>query len=141
MDQKCLIWLFLVKNLKKLLSCFKSTPSSLINCKVSYKNKQLKIETKMNYFGYFWTRILKNYCHISNHHFQTWLIRNSCKKIKIAKNCKKNVLFVYFWSRTWKNYCHILNRHPQIWLLAKFHKKTKRAKNWIKKAVFFVFLV
>ena len=38
-DQKCLIWVSLGKNFKKLLSYLKSAPSNLSNCKILRKNK------------------------------------------------------------------------------------------------------
>ena len=38
-DQKCLIWVFLGKSFKKLLSYLKLAPSNLANCKTLRKNK------------------------------------------------------------------------------------------------------
>ena len=38
-NQKYLIWVFLGKNLKKLLSYLKLAPSNLSNCKILQKNK------------------------------------------------------------------------------------------------------
>ena len=59
--QKCLIWVFLTKNglfwyfwaliLKKLLSCLKSAPSNLWNCKNSRKNKKINLWQKMADLG------------------------------------------------------------------------------------------
>ena len=49
--QKCLIWVFFGQNLKVLFSYLKSI----------YKS-----ETKYALFGYFWSGVLKSYCHIRN---------------------------------------------------------------------------
>ena len=38
-DQKYLIWVFLDWNLKTILSCLKSAPSNLSDCKISRKNE------------------------------------------------------------------------------------------------------
>ena len=53
----------------------------------------------MPYFGYFGTRILKNYCHTLNYHLRTRLIQKSRKKMKIPRNWKKNFFFEYFSAR------------------------------------------
>ena len=50
----------------------------------------LKSETKSALFGYFWARILKNYCHIGNQHPQISLIANFREKTKMPKFGNKN---------------------------------------------------
>ena len=41
--------------------------------------------TKIALFGYFWTRILENYCHISCHNSQICLIAKFHGKTKISR--------------------------------------------------------
>ena len=51
----------------KILSNLKSVPFNLSTCKIlPEKQKCLNLKPKMPYFslGYFWARILKNYCDI-----------------------------------------------------------------------------
>ena len=57
-------------------------------------------------FEYFWTRSLKNYCHIWNQHPQICLTAKFCEK-KCLNLGQKNVLFAYFWAKILKNYRHI----------------------------------
>ena len=42
-----------------------------------------KLWTKTALFGYFWDRILKSYCHISNHHPQICQFAKFREKIKM----------------------------------------------------------
>ena len=48
---KCLIWLFLGYDFKKLLPYLTSTPSNLSTWKISRKNKMAKFGTNLPYFG------------------------------------------------------------------------------------------
>ena len=52
---RSLSWVFLGKNLKKLLSYSKSKPLNLSNCKILLKTILCKFETKHGLFEYFWT--------------------------------------------------------------------------------------
>ena len=72
-----------------------------------------KFGTKHTVFGYFWAKILKNYCHNCYPHPQICLNAKFCKKTKMPKFGTKNVLFGYFWTRILKQYCHICNQYLQ----------------------------
>ena len=85
--QKCVSWnenaffgYLFAKFWKKLLSCFKSAPSNLSNCKIFWRNENTYILDKNGLFQYFSPTIFKNYCHISNHHPQICLIPKFCEK-------------------------------------------------------------
>ena len=117
------------------------------------KQIMLKFGIKNALFGYFWARILTNYCHIWNHHPQICQIakfllkrkmlkfgvifeistlkfvqlQNFAKKRKIFKFGTKDALFGYFWARILTNYCHNWNQHPQICQISKFLEKTKNS--------------
>ena len=54
-----------------------------------------KFETNNALFGYFWVRILKNYCDIGNQHRQICEIAKFHGKIKMPKFAMKNTLFGY----------------------------------------------
>ena len=105
-----------------------------------------KFGTKSASFGYFWARILKNYCHIWNQHLRISVIAKFCEETKMPKFGTKNdllgifdqecVIWVFLGKNVLKNYCHIWNQHPQICLFAKFHEKTKMPKFWTKNAWF-----
>ena len=58
-------------------------------------------------FGYFWTRIFKSYCRISNKPLQICENVKFWEKSKMAKFVTKNALFGYFWVRILKHFCHI----------------------------------
>ena len=98
-----------------------------------------KFGTKSASFGYFWARILKNYCHIWNQHLRISVIAKFCEETKMPKFGTKNdllgifdqecVIWVFLGKNVLKNYCHIWNQHPQICLFAKFHKKNKKCLN------------
>ena len=116
-----------------------------------------KFGTKSALFGYFWARILKNYCHIWDQHpqiCQKWVfnsyskfqclrisvIAKFCEETKMPKFGTKNALFGYFWARTLKkNYCKIWHQHLQICLFAKSYEKTKVPKFGTKNAWFMYF--
>ena len=72
-----------------------------------------KFGNKHTVFGYFWAKILKNYCHNCYPHPQICLIAKFCEKTKMPKFGTKNVLFGYFWTRILKQYCHICNQYLQ----------------------------
>ena len=118
------------------MSYLKSAPTNLSDCNILQKNKNALIWDQNALFGYFWSRILKNYCHIWNQHPQSCLISQFREKTKMPKFGTKNVLFGYFWSRISKNYCHIWNQHPQICLIVKFREKTEMPKFGTKNALF-----
>ena len=58
-----------------------------------------KFATKDVLFGYFWAKILENYCHISNQHLRICLIPKFCEETKMLKFGTKNALFEYFFTR------------------------------------------
>ena len=99
--------------------------------KFSLKIKNFKFGTRPVLFGYFWTGIWKQYCHIWKHHTRICLAAKLREKTKMPKFGTPNVLFGYFWdriSKKWdqkcligyfwcwmlKNYFRIWNQHPQI---------------------------
>ena len=108
-----------------------------------------KFGTKNALFGYFWATILKNYCHIWNHHLRISVIAKFCEETKMPKFGAKNVLFGYFWPKMpylgifgqefQKYYCHIWNQDPQICLIVKFCKKTKIPNFGTKNALLGIF--
>ena len=79
--------------------------------------KMPKFGIKSALFGYFWARILKNYCHISNQHLRMSVIAKFCEETKMPKGGTKNALLgifdqeCLFWVFLGKNlkkvYCHI----------------------------------
>ena len=103
------------------------------NCKILLK-KMPNFGTKNALFGYFCTRVFKNYCYIWNQYLRICLIAKFCEETKMPKSGTKNALLVYFWQKMpyfsllvqdfLKYNSHIWNQHPQICLFAKFHEKT-----------------
>ena len=130
--KRCFIWIFSGWNSKKSLSYLKLTPSNKFGAKI----KILKFSTKNAWCGYFWARILKNYCHIWNQHPRICLIAKFHEKMKMPKFGTKNALFGYFWTGIWKEHCHIWNKRPWICLVAKFGAKLKILKFGIKNTWF-----
>ena len=63
------------------------------------KAKMAKFGTKNALFGYFWDRIFKSYCHISNDHPRICQIAKFRRKMKMPKFGTNSVLFGYFWVR------------------------------------------
>ena len=108
--------------------------------------KMPKFGTKSSLFGYFWARILKNYCHIWNQDLRTSVTASFCEETKRAKFGTKSTLLGYFWPKIpyfcnfgqgfLKNYCHVWNQHPEIILFAKFQGKTKMP-NFVTKNAWF----
>ena len=47
-------------------------------------------------FGYFWARILKRYCHISNHHPQICIFQKFREKTKMPNFGTKSALMGIF---------------------------------------------
>ena len=66
-----------------------------------------KFGTKSALFGYFWAKILKDYCHILNQHPQICIFAKFREKIKMPKLGTKSALFRHFGARILENYCHI----------------------------------
>ena len=89
-DQKCLIWVFLIKNafflcfwaiiLKKYCHIWNQHPQICLVARFCETAKMCTFGTKNALIGYFWARIFKNYCHIWNQHPQICLIVKFCKK-------------------------------------------------------------
>ena len=121
-----------------ILSYLKSAPSNFSNCKISRKNKNVWIWdhkcliwvflTKNPLFRDFWSRFLKNYCHIWNQSSQIRLFPKFYGKTTMPKFGTKNAWFGYFGSGIGKQYFHIWNQHPRICLVAKFCGKIKILK-------------
>ena len=87
-------------------------------------------------FGYFWARILKNYCQVCNQHFRICLIAKFCEETKMQNLGPKMPYLVVFGLEFQKKLLSYWNPHPQICLFAKFHEKTKMPKFWTKNAWF-----
>ena len=62
--QVCLIWVLWGWNLKTILPYLKSSPGICLTAKFGEKTKMRKFGTKNAFFGYFWTKNSKNFCHI-----------------------------------------------------------------------------
>ena len=52
-EKKCLIWVFLVWNSKKILPGLKSASSNLSTCKILRRNNCVNFGRKMSYLGIF----------------------------------------------------------------------------------------
>ena len=63
------------------------------------KQKCLNLGSKSALFGYFWTGIGKQNCHIWNQHPGICLIAKFCGKTKMPEFGTKNSLFGYFWPK------------------------------------------
>ena len=100
---KWFILVFLGWNLKKILSCLNQHDWVCPIAKCGSKIKILNFETKNAWFGYFWARILKGYCHIWNQHTQIGLTAKFCEAKqkclnlgpKMPRICKKWVFNSY----------------------------------------------
>ena len=77
-----------------------------------------KFGTKNVLFGYFSTRILKNY--ISNQNHQIRQFAKFSEKTILPKFVTKNAWFPHFWATVLRNYCRTWNQHPQVCLSVKF---------------------
>ena len=109
-----------------------------------------QLGTKIALFKYFWAIILKDYCHIWNHHPWIYLSAQFCKKTKtktkqnktkMFKYGTKKSLFGYFWFRCYLKLCCIWNQHCSIWLIGKYCKKPKLPKVSFKNSLFGCFSV
>ena len=87
---------------KTIIVIWNQHPRICLIAKSRKKTKMSKFGTKNALFGYFWTRILKNYSHIWNQHPRLCLISKFREKIKMPKFKTKNALFGYFWVRILK---------------------------------------
>ena len=85
---------------------------------------------------YFWARIWKYYCHISNQRPRISLVAKFGAKTKILNFGPKNALFGYFWARILESYCHVLNQHLRICVIPKFCEETKMLRFGTKNAFF-----
>ena len=96
-----------------------------------------KFGTKSALFGYFWAGILKNYCHIWNHHLRISVTVKLCEEIKIAKFGTQNNLFGYFspnmpymgifGARILRKLLSYLKSAPSNLSICKFSRKNKNA--------------
>ena len=128
----------------------KSAFSNLPNWKILPKYRNVSIWDQNALFKYFWAIILKDYCHIWNHHPWIYLSAQFCKKTKTktkqnkAKMFKygtKKSLFGYFWFRCYLKICYIWNQHCSIFLIVKYCKKPKLPKFSFKNSLFGYFSV
>ena len=117
-DQKCFISVFLGKSFKNTIVIFKISILKFVYLQ-NFMKKIPKFGTKNAWFGYFWARIWKQFCHIWNPHPQICLFAKFHKKTKMPNFGTKNAWFGYFGAGVWKQYCHIWNQHPGIYLTAK----------------------
>ena len=118
-DQKCLIWVFFIKNafflcfwariLKKYCHIWNRHPQICLVARFCERAKMCTFGTKNALIGYFWTRIFKNYCHIWNHHPQicqkwVWLFKIPCYMLDsgcrwlAVENAKKILSYVKYFS-------------------------------------------
>ena len=96
-DQKCLIWVFLVKNFRKTIVIFEISTLGLVWLQnFVKKQKCLNLGPKMQFFGIFGLEFKKNYCHIWNRHPQVCLFAKFHGKTKMPKFGTKNAWFGYF---------------------------------------------
>ena len=89
-------------------------------------------------FGYFWTGIWKNYCHIWIQH--SWISQNanfqfSCKIKKLWALDQKFLIWVLL-GQNLKNYCCIWNQHTRIFLKYKVLCEKKKIKFGAKSPLF-----
>ena len=117
--------IFGLESKKKRLSYSKSAPLNLSNCKILWKMKMPKFETKSALFGYFWARILKNYRHIWNQHLWISVTASFCEETTMPKFGTKNTLFGYFWARIFKKLLSYLKSAPLNLCICKISKKNK----------------
>ena len=85
--------------------------------------------TKLALFGYFWVKILTNYCHISNQHPQICQTAKFHKKSKLPKLLTKNAVIGYLWGKVFKNIV-IFEIRPSILSNGRILQKTKNAYIW-----------
>ena len=69
------------------------------NCKILLK-KMPNVGTKNALFGYFCTRVFKNYCYIWNQYLRICLIAKFCEETKVPKFGTKNTLLGCFWQKS-----------------------------------------
>ena len=71
---------------------------------ITKKTKMHKFGTKNPLFGYFWGRILKNYCHIWNENPQISQIPKFLEKTKKRLNLGQKMPYLcIFWPELWKS--------------------------------------
>ena len=129
-NQKCLIWVFLERTFKKLLSYLTPTPLNLIYWKVLWKNEDLicivfwlkfeKDEFKIKILKFFWKQNLEQYWKSLNLGPKMSYFRALWWKLKILLSC--------------------LNLGPRISLTAKFCAKMKFI-DWGPKMLYLCVLV
>ena len=110
------------------------------------KTKMPKFGTENALFGYFWTGILENYCHIWNQHLRICVNAKFCEETKMLRFGTKCGLFEYFWPTVLyldifglefkKNYCDISSQHLWICLIAKDCEIIKMPTFGTKSALF-----
>ena len=84
---------FSARNLQHKLSYLKSARSNLLNFKFLQKIKMRQNGTENAGFLFFWTIILKHYCHVWNQHCQIGLTEKFDHKTKKPEFWTKNALF------------------------------------------------
>ena len=115
-DQKCLIWVFLGRNLKITLLYLKSAPSNLSNCKIwCYA-----------LFGYFWARVLKNYCLIWISTLKIFQLQNVAKEQK-RLICDQKCILCFFLGKILQKLLSYLKSAPSNLSHCKILQKYKNA--------------
>ena len=121
---------------KKISSCLKSAPSDLPNRKILQKTKMAKFGTQNTLWGYFWTGVWKQYCHIFNQHPLICLVAKFREIMKMPKFRTKNASCGYFWATILKNLLSYLKSAPSNFSNSKFREKTKIPEFETKNALF-----
>ena len=135
-DQKCLIWVLILKN---YFHIWNQHLRVCLIAKICEEIKVPKFEKKHAFFWNFWAKILKNCCQIWNQHLWICLIPIYREIVKMPKFGNKCALFRYFWAKILKPYCHIWYQHLRIGVIAKFWKETGMVKFRTKNALFWYF--
>ena len=121
-DQKCLLWIFLGKNLRKTYVIFEISTLKFV---FHEKPKMPKFGTKNACFGYFSGGIWKKYFHIWNHHACIYLIAKFGRKTKMSKFGTKNGLFGCFLARLLEKLLSYLKSAPSNLPNCKIFRKNK----------------
>ena len=92
-NQKCLIWVLLVQNLKKPIAIFEINTFKFDKIKSFVLKRKNKFGIKIAFFGYFWTEIGKNLLHLKSAQSTLSKCNVSCKTKKNFEYRTENFLF------------------------------------------------
>ena len=94
--QKCLILLILGNKFRKPIVIFEISILNFVYLQnFAKKTKIFILETKIAWFGYFWTGIWKQYCNIWDHHPQICQTAKFLWKTKMPQFATNNAFFWY----------------------------------------------